>query len=62
MPKKKNYFSVKQIICNFQVSAVPELVAMKGGKVLGKMIGLQDEDKLKTFVSKLIETEAKDKQ
>lgn len=35
---------------------VPELIAMKNGKVQGKMIGLQDEDKLKNFVSKLIES------
>lgn len=34
---------------------VPELIAMKDGKVQGKLIGLQDEDKLKTFVSNLLE-------
>lgn len=34
---------------------VPELIAIKDGKVLGKMIGLQDEDKLKHFVSKLVD-------
>lgn len=39
----------------FQVSVVPELVLMKDGKVQGKMIGLQDEDKLKHFISKLTE-------
>lgn len=31
---------------------------MKNGKVQGKMIGLQDEDKLKTFVSKLLEAKS----
>jgi len=34
---------------------VPELLLMKDGKVQGKMIGLQDEDKLKHFISKLTE-------
>jgi len=41
---------------------VPELIAMKDGKVQGKMIGLQDEDKLKTFVSNLLEAKTEKKQ
>jgi len=41
---------------------VPELIAMKDGKVQGKMIGLQDEDKLKTFVSNLLEVKTEKKQ
>lgn len=41
---------------------VPELVSMKDGKVQGKIIGLQDEDTLKTFVSKLVDSKTKNKQ
>jgi len=44
-----------EIAMEYGVSVVPELIAMKNGKVQGKIIGLQDEDKLKTFVSKLID-------
>lgn len=44
-----------EIAMEYGVSVVPELVLMKDGKVQGKMIGLQDEDKLKKFVSKLSE-------
>lgn len=45
----------------FQVSVVPELILMKDGKVQGKMIGLQDEDKLKHFISQLTEPTTKKK-
>lgn len=41
---------------------VPELIAMKDGKVQGKIIGLQDEDKLKHFVLKLVESKIEQKQ
>ncbi|XP_060871969.1 thioredoxin C-1-like [Metopolophium dirhodum] len=44
-----------EIAMEYGVSVVPELVLMKDGKVQGKMIGLQDEDKLKDFISKLTE-------
>ncbi|NP_001232945.1 uncharacterized protein LOC100159766 [Acyrthosiphon pisum] len=44
-----------EIAMEYGVSVVPELVLMKDGKVQGKMIGLQDEDKLKHFISKLTE-------
>lgn len=45
-----------EIAMEYGVSVVPELVLMKGGKIQGKMVGLQDEDKLKNFVSKLTES------
>ncbi|XP_025419859.1 uncharacterized protein LOC112690139 [Sipha flava] len=45
-----------EIAMDYGVSVVPELIAIKDGQVQGKMIGLQDEDKLKTFVSKLVES------
>ncbi|XP_025200053.1 uncharacterized protein LOC112597983 [Melanaphis sacchari] len=45
-----------EIAMEYGVSVVPELILMKDGKVQGKMIGLQDEDKLKHFVSQLTET------
>jgi len=44
-----------EIAMKYGVSVVPELIAMKDGKVQGKLIGLQDEDKLKTFVSNLLD-------
>ncbi|KAF0773423.1 Uncharacterized protein FWK35_00006067 [Aphis craccivora] len=50
-----------EIAMEYGVSVVPELVLMKDGKVQGKMIGLQDEDKLKKFVSKLSESSTEKK-
>ncbi|KAJ8665282.1 hypothetical protein QAD02_006944 [Eretmocerus hayati] len=37
---------------DYEVGSVPVLIAMKDGKVLGKLVGLQDTDKLRTFVNK----------
>lgn len=37
---------------DYQVGSVPVLIAMKDGKVLDRMIGLQDIDKLKSFVDR----------
>ncbi|XP_050443858.1 thioredoxin, mitochondrial-like [Adelges cooleyi] len=44
-----------EIAMEYGVSVVPELIAMRGGKVLSKIVGLQDEDKLRQFVAKLID-------
>lgn len=38
-----------------QVGSVPVLIAMKDGKVLDRIVGLQDVDKLKQFVDKYAE-------
>lgn len=40
---------------NFQVGSVPVLIAMKDGKVLERIVGLQDTDKLRQFVNKYAE-------
>ncbi|XP_014233589.1 thioredoxin, mitochondrial [Trichogramma pretiosum] len=40
---------------DYDVNSVPVLVAMKDGKVLEKIVGLQDVDKLKKFVDKYAE-------
>ncbi|XP_020294580.1 thioredoxin, mitochondrial [Pseudomyrmex gracilis] len=40
---------------DYQVGSVPVLMAMKDGKVLEKMVGLQDTDKLRQFVNKYAE-------
>jgi hypothetical protein len=40
---------------HFQVGSVPVLIAMKDGKVLERVIGLQDTDKLRQFVGKYTE-------
>ncbi|XKL63593.1 hypothetical protein PGB90_005957 [Kerria lacca] len=43
------------IALDYEVNAVPVLLGFKKGKAEERMIGLQDEDKLKTFVNKFIE-------
>ncbi|KAH0944857.1 hypothetical protein HN011_002516 [Eciton burchellii] len=40
---------------DYQVGSVPVLIAMKDGKVLERVIGLQDTDKLRQFVGKYTE-------
>jgi len=42
------------IAMEYGVGAVPAVMGMKGGKVMDKFIGLQDVDKIKTFIQKLI--------
>jgi len=37
---------------DYEVSSVPVLMVMKDGKVLEKIVGLQDTDKLRKFVNK----------
>lgn len=44
-----------QLYVNFQVGSVPVLIAMKDGKVLERIVGLQDTDKLRQFVNKYAE-------
>ena len=41
------------IAMEYGVGAVPSVLAIKQGKVVDKFVGLQDEDKIKTFVSSL---------
>ena len=40
---------------DYEVGSVPVLIAMKDGKVLDRIVGLQDVDKLKQFVDKYAE-------
>lgn len=40
---------------NFQVESVPVLIAIKDGKVLERIVGLQDTDKLRQFINKYAE-------
>jgi hypothetical protein len=37
---------------------VPVLIAMKNGKELDRLIGLQDIDKLKSFIDNLVEKQS----
>lgn len=37
-----------------QVSAVPTVIAMRGGDVIDQFVGIKDEDQLDSFVEKLI--------
>ncbi|XP_058807718.1 thioredoxin, mitochondrial-like [Phymastichus coffea] len=39
---------------DYDVGSVPVLMVMKDGKILDKMVGLQDTDKLKKFVDKYV--------
>ncbi|KAJ1174091.1 hypothetical protein NDU88_005914 [Pleurodeles waltl] len=38
----------------YQVSAVPTVMAVKDGKVVDKFVGLKEEDQLEAFVKKLL--------
>ncbi|XP_056308922.1 thioredoxin, mitochondrial [Danio aesculapii] len=38
----------------YGVSAVPTVIAMRGGDVIDQFVGIKDEDQLDTFVQKLI--------
>ncbi|XP_015595588.1 thioredoxin, mitochondrial [Cephus cinctus] len=40
---------------DYEVGSVPVLIAMKDGKVLERIVGLQDTDKLRQFVNKYAE-------
>uniref|UniRef100_A0A8D9B5P9 Thioredoxin, mitochondrial n=1 Tax=Cacopsylla melanoneura TaxID=428564 RepID=A0A8D9B5P9_9HEMI len=40
---------------DYEVSAVPVLIAMKNGKETDRLVGLQDVDKLKTFIENSLE-------
>jgi len=40
---------------DYEVGSVPVLIAMKDGKVLERIVGLQDTDKLRKFVDKYAE-------
>jgi len=48
-------YSYISLCINFQVGSVPVLIAMKDGKVLERIVGLQDTDKLRQFVNKYAE-------
>lgn len=37
-----------------QVSAVPTVIAMRGGDVVDQFVGIKDDDELDSFVSKII--------
>ncbi|CAD6201390.1 GSCOCG00000193001-RA-CDS [Cotesia congregata] len=41
-----------ELAMDYQVQTVPVIMAMKDGKVLERIVGLQDTDKLRQFVDK----------
>lgn len=53
MQSRENFYIFNHI--TFQVGSVPVLIAMKDGKVLERIVGLQDTDKLRQFVNKYAE-------
>uniref|UniRef100_A0A1L8EEM8 Putative thioredoxin mitochondrial n=1 Tax=Haematobia irritans TaxID=7368 RepID=A0A1L8EEM8_HAEIR len=44
-----------ELALDYDVAAVPVLMAMKGGKVVNRMVGLQDTDKLRAWIEKTVE-------
>ncbi|XP_013100464.1 thioredoxin, mitochondrial [Stomoxys calcitrans] len=44
-----------ELALDYEVAAVPVLMAMKGGKVVNRMVGLQDTDKLRAWIDKTVE-------
>ncbi|XP_061387888.1 thioredoxin, mitochondrial [Musca vetustissima] len=44
-----------ELALDYDVAAVPVLMAMKGGKVVNRMVGLQDTDKLRAWIDKTVE-------
>lgn len=43
-----------ELALDYDVGAVPVLLVMKDGKVLNRMVGLQDTDKLRAWVDKAV--------
>ncbi|XP_057371041.1 thioredoxin, mitochondrial-like [Daphnia carinata] len=46
--------NVPELAEEYNVTAVPSVIAIKGGKVEGSFVGVLDDDKLRAFVNKLI--------
>lgn len=44
---------MRRLVCP-QVSAVPTVIAMRGGDVVDQFVGIKDDDELDSFVSKII--------
>lgn len=44
-----------ELALDYDVGAVPVLLVMKGGKVVNRMIGLQDTDKIRAWIDKSVE-------
>lgn len=42
------------LIHMFQVSAVPSVIAVKDGKVVDKFVGLQEENRIESFINGVI--------
>lgn len=45
-----------ELALDYDIGSVPVLIAMKNGKVEDKLIGLQDTDKLRKFVDKVVKS------
>lgn len=43
----------EQIAAEYNVTALPTVVALKNGKIVDQFIGLKDEDLIQSFVEKL---------
>lgn len=44
-----------ELALDYDVAAVPVLMAMKNGKVVNRMVGLQDTDKIRAWIDKTVE-------
>ncbi len=49
----KSRLITRNLVC-LQVSAVPTVIAMRGGDVVDHFVGIKDDDELDSFVSKII--------
>lgn len=45
---------VTDLYFSLQVSAVPTVIAMRGGDVIDQFVGIKDDEALDSFVSKLV--------
>lgn len=44
-----------ELALDYDVGAVPVLLVMKEGKVVNRMVGLQDTDKIRAWIDKAVE-------
>ncbi|XP_054733778.1 thioredoxin, mitochondrial [Anastrepha obliqua] len=44
-----------ELALDYDVAAVPVLIVMKEGKVVNRMVGLQDTDKIRAWIDKAVE-------
>lgn len=46
--------NISDVALEYGVSAVPSVIAMKNGRVVDKFVGLQEENRIESFINRLI--------